>query len=200
MSILLYGCTTQTLTKGIDKKLEGNCTMLQAILNKTWKQHPTKQQLYGHRPFISKTIQIRQTRHMGHCWRSKEELISDVLQWNPSHGRAGVKRPARTYVQQIYTNTGCSREDLPEVMNEDELQVKVREMRASGTTWWWWWWFLLERRMRGNLIKTFKMINGISNYGRHFHKISIRTGNLLSRQISKTKSTNQLDLFFGTNC
>ena len=27
---------------------------------------------------------------------------------------------------------------------------------------------LLERRMRGDLIETFKMINGFSNNGRHF--------------------------------
>ena len=37
MSILLYGCTTLTLTKCIEKKLDGNYTrMLQAILNKSW--------------------------------------------------------------------------------------------------------------------------------------------------------------------
>ena len=42
MSILLYGCTTWTLTEHIEKNLDGNCTrMLQAILNKSWKQHPT---------------------------------------------------------------------------------------------------------------------------------------------------------------
>ena len=38
-----------------------------------------KQQLYSHLPPICKTIQIRRTRHVGHCWRSKVELISDVL-------------------------------------------------------------------------------------------------------------------------
>ena len=52
----------------MDKKLECNCTrMPEAILNKSGKQGPTKQQLYGHLPPISKTIQIRQTRHAGHC-------------------------------------------------------------------------------------------------------------------------------------
>ena len=44
MSILLYGCTSWTLTKRIEKKLDGNYTrMLRAILNKSWRQHPTKQ-------------------------------------------------------------------------------------------------------------------------------------------------------------
>ena len=55
--------------------------MLRAILNKSWRQHPTKQQLYGHLPPISKTIKIRRTRHAGHCWRSKDELIGNVLLW-----------------------------------------------------------------------------------------------------------------------
>ena len=80
--------TTWMLTKCIEKRLDGNCTrMLQAILNKSWEQHPTKQ-LFTNLPPISKTIQIRWTRHMGYYWRSKYELISDVLQWNPSQGCA----------------------------------------------------------------------------------------------------------------
>ena len=80
--ILLYGCTTWTLTKRIEKKLDENWTrMLRVILNKSWMQHPPqkKQQLYGHLPPISKTIQISRTRHAGYCWKSKDELISDVL-------------------------------------------------------------------------------------------------------------------------
>ena len=53
------------------KKLDGNYTrMLRAILNKSWRQHPTRHQLYGHLPPITKTIQVRRTRHAGHCWRS----------------------------------------------------------------------------------------------------------------------------------
>ena len=56
--------------KNTEKKLHGNYTrMLQAMLNKNWRQHPTKQQLYDHLPSTAKTITIRQTRHVGHCWR-----------------------------------------------------------------------------------------------------------------------------------
>ena len=46
------------------------------MLNKSWRQHPTRHQLYGHLPTITKTIQVRRTRHAGHCWRSRDELIS----------------------------------------------------------------------------------------------------------------------------
>ena len=99
MSILLYGCTIWTLTKWLEKKLDGNyARMLRAILNKSWRPHPTKHQLYGNLPPITKTIQIRQTRHAGHCWRSRDELISDVLLWTPTYGRANAVRPARTYI------------------------------------------------------------------------------------------------------
>ena len=32
--------------------------MLRAILNKSWQQHPTRHQLYGHLPPITKTIKL----------------------------------------------------------------------------------------------------------------------------------------------
>ena len=80
VSILLYGCATWTLTKRLEKKLDGNYTrMFRAILNKSWRQHPTKNQPYGHLPPITKTIQVGRTRHAGHCWRSRDVLISDLL-------------------------------------------------------------------------------------------------------------------------
>ena len=84
VSILLYGCITWMLAKCMQKKLDGNYTrILSAVLNKSWRQHPTKQQLYGHLLTITKTNKVRWTRHAGHCWRSKDELISNILLWTP---------------------------------------------------------------------------------------------------------------------
>ena len=98
VSILLYGCTTWTLPKRMEKKLDGNYTrMLRAIFSKFWRQHPTKQQLYGHQAPIPKTMKFRRTRHAGHCWRSRDELIIDILLWTRSHGWAKAGRPALTY-------------------------------------------------------------------------------------------------------
>ena len=66
VSILLYGCTTWTLTKWLERKLDGNYTrMLRAVLNKSWRQHPTRLQLYGHLPPITKTIQVRRVFVIG---------------------------------------------------------------------------------------------------------------------------------------
>ena len=137
MPILLYGCTKWTLTKRMEKKLDGNyIRMLRAILNKSWRQHPTKKQLFGHLPPITKTIQIRRSRYAGHCWRSKDELISDV--------RANVGQPPKTYIQQLRADTGCCLEDLSGAMNDrDGWRERFRKIRASSATWWWWWWWFL---------------------------------------------------------
>ena len=127
MSILLYGCTTWMLTKRMEKKL----------YEQYWRQHPTKQQLYGHLPPIMKTIKIRQTRHAGHCWRSRDKLMSDVLLWTPSHGRAKAGHPVWTNIQQLCTDAGCSPEDLPKAMDDREVwREMVRNIRADSATWW----------------------------------------------------------------
>ena len=75
-------------------------------IEKSWRQDPWKQQLYGHLPPITKTIKIRRTRHAGHCWRNRDDFISDVLLWTPLNGRAKARRPARTYIQQLCADTG----------------------------------------------------------------------------------------------
>ena len=75
----------------------------------------------------------------GHCWRSRYELISDVLLWTPIYGREKAGWPARTYIQQLCEDTGCSPEDLPEAMyDREKWRERVRDMRASGMTWLWW--------------------------------------------------------------
>ena len=78
----------------------------------------------------------RRTRHAGHCWRSRDELIKDVLLWTPTYGRAKAGRPARTCIQQLCEDTRCSPEDLPEAMNDREKwRERVRDIRVCGTTW-----------------------------------------------------------------
>ena len=137
---LQYGFTTSTLTKRMEKKLDSNyARMMRAILNESWRQHPTKQKLYRHLPLITKT-KVRRTRHAGHYRRSGEELISEVVLWTPSHRQAMVLWPARTYIQQLCADTGCSLEDLPAAMDDREgWRERIWEIRAGGVTWWWWW-------------------------------------------------------------
>ena len=91
VSILLYGCTTWTLTKRLEKKLDGNYTrMLRAILNKSWWQHPTRHQLYGHLPPIMRQTRRTLLEKQGwarkwctpmdpHIWPSKSRTTSSNL-------------------------------------------------------------------------------------------------------------------------
>ena len=53
---------------------------------------------------------------------------------DPTYGRAQAGRPARTYILQLYEDTGCSPEDLPEAMsNREKWRERVRDIRAGGT-------------------------------------------------------------------
>ena len=100
--------------------------------------------LYGHLQPITKTIEIRQTGNAGNCWRSRDELINDVLQWTPSHGHAQAGQLTRTYIQQLCAYTGYSPGILPGATNDREgCRERLRDIRADSITWWWWWWWLV---------------------------------------------------------
>ena len=130
VSILQYENTTWTLTKCMEKNLGNNYTrILWVILNKSWRQHPTKQQLYGYLLSIMKTIQLRWARHKGHCWRSKDELISDILPWT-------ITWMSKSKDDQLCVDTGCGLEDLPGAMDDRVWWwARVREI-CAGSTWW----------------------------------------------------------------
>ena len=89
VSILLYGCTTWTLIKQLEKKLDGNYTrMLRAILNNPGGNTPQSTNYTAIYLPPRKTIQDRRTRCAGHCWRSRGELISDILLWTPTYSKS----------------------------------------------------------------------------------------------------------------
>ena len=105
---------------------------------------------------ISKTIQIRRTRYAGHCWRSKDKLISDVPLWALSQGRASVGQPDWTYLQQPFKDTVCSVEDLLEAMDDrDGWREKIRVIHVCSTTRWWSWFLVCHKR---NLKSSFGTI------------------------------------------
>ena len=130
MSVLLYGCTIQTLMKHSKKK--NRCEIHKDAT--CWKQHPTKQQLYSHLLPIIQTIQVRQG-HAGHSWRSKDKFIRDVLLRTPTHGHTSVNWPKTTNIHQLCADTGCRLEDL------SKAGKRVKGICAVNMPWWWWWWW-----------------------------------------------------------
>ena len=88
-SVLLYGSSRWTLTKRLENKLNGTYTrMLRAILNIHWSTCSSKERLYGNLVQITLVIKQRRTRFAGHCYRSNDELVCDLILWTPKHGRA----------------------------------------------------------------------------------------------------------------
>ena len=137
-SILLYGCTTWTLTKRLEKKLEGNYTrMLRAILNKSWRQHPTRHQLYGHLPLSRKLFKLdepdMQTLLEKQGRTHKRCTLMDPHTW-PCKSRT----TSTNIHQQLCEDTGCCPEDLPRAMKyREEWRERVRDIRATSAIWWW---------------------------------------------------------------
>ena len=95
--------------------------MLRAVLDSNWKTHPTINRLDGKPPRISSIIRERRTRFAGHCFRRKEELVSDALLWDPKHGTSKVGRPVKTHPKLLTEHTGVQFADLPNAMENREL-------------------------------------------------------------------------------
>ena len=66
--------------------------MLREILNIQWSAHSSKQPLYGNLAQITLLIKDRSTSFAGHCYRSKDEVVSDLILGTPKHGKAKVGR------------------------------------------------------------------------------------------------------------
>ena len=128
--VLLYGSSSWTLTKKLESKLDGTYTrMLRAILNIHWSTHPTIALLYGDIPRISSILKETRTRF---AYRSKNEVISDLILWTPAHGKRKIGRPCKTYIDQLMEDTNCLPNDLPKAMEDREFwKDRVNMVRAS---------------------------------------------------------------------
>ena len=106
-SVLLYNSNTWTLTKQMEKSLDGIYTrMLRMTLNVSWKQHMTNQELYGNLPKVTSKIAMRRLRLAGHCVRHPEEIASQLVLWEPSEGRTNRGRKPVDYIDLIKRDTG----------------------------------------------------------------------------------------------
>ena len=120
---LVYGIFAWSLPKSLESKLDGTYNwMLRAVLNISWRQHPTKLQLHGPFPDISTILR---------------ELAIDLLLWSPNHGTRWVGRPAITYIDQLCRDAGCLPNDLPALL-QDRDGRSDRLMNASASSTWWW--------------------------------------------------------------
>ena len=103
-SILLYGSETWTLTKTLQKRLDGCYTrMLRMAYNISWKEKKTNVQLYDGLPPVSSKVASRRLKLAGHCVRHPEEEASKLILWEQTQGRSNVGRRAVTYIDMLKT-------------------------------------------------------------------------------------------------
>ena len=68
------------MKKALQDRLDGTYTrLLMRVQNISWREHRTKAELYGDIPPISTIVPHRRTRFAGHCFRAKDQIISNVI-------------------------------------------------------------------------------------------------------------------------
>ena len=122
-SVLLYGSETWTLTKAQEKSLDGTYTkMLRMVLGISWKDKVSNITLYGNLPRLSNKLRSRRLKMAGHCIRHPELLASDLVLWEPMHGRAQQGRPRQSYLSMLLKEVGTnSKEELRTLMRDRDI-------------------------------------------------------------------------------
>ena len=86
--MLLYGGKTWTLTKSLEKSINGTCTrLLKTVFNVSWSDHLTNRKFYDNLPKVTEKIRERRLKLAGNCVRHSEEVASNLFLWKPSHGK-----------------------------------------------------------------------------------------------------------------
>ena len=67
--------------------------MLRVVKSVTWQKHITSEVLNARLPRISATVTEKRLRFSGHCWRSTNEAVRDLVLWEPR----GARGQTRTY-------------------------------------------------------------------------------------------------------
>ena len=100
------------MTKTLQKRLDGCYTrMLRMAYHISWKDKITNERLYAGLPPVSSKVASRRLKLAGHCIRHPEEEASELVFWEPSHGRRNVGRRAVTYVDVLKQDTGLETTD-----------------------------------------------------------------------------------------
>ena len=133
MSELIYGCTTWTFSKRLEKNLmwttQRCCGLFwTSLVNDT----PTKQLLVR---LLTSYLANHSSKTTETYWTLlvKDELIIGVLFGISSHWCSNVSRPEKTCIHQLYANTG-----LTKSWERRMARKKVKGIRAITTSRWWW--------------------------------------------------------------
>ena len=112
------------MKKALQDRLDGTYTrLLMRVQNISWREHKTKAEIYGDIPPISSIVASRRTRFAGHCFRAKDQIISDVISLRlpcPNRGR----RPLN-YIDCIARDIGHDIADMQTLMLDRDIWKSI---------------------------------------------------------------------------
>lgn len=129
--VLLYGCETWTVNQEMLDRLNGCYTRLLRIAHSVdWTAHARNLFLYcsGTIPPLADTITRRTIRFAGHAFRAKDQLVPDIIMFEP--------RPTASKLSYLKTPchlTGATKEELPSpISDRDNWKVVVARSTMSA--------------------------------------------------------------------
>ena len=129
--ILLYGSETWTLSRKLEKRLDGTYTrLLMRAQNISWGRHASVSDIYGNLLHVSALVRSRRVQFAGHCFRAKSETISSLLLWKSSSDKARGRK--LSFPEVISRDTSIRTEDLGTAMlDKDVWRGIVGSMTAT---------------------------------------------------------------------
>ena len=94
--------------------------MLRKTLSLTWEEKINNIELYRELPSLSSELRQRRLRFAGHCWRREDELCSQLLLWQPTHGKRRLGALSQIFIDLLEDDTGIQKEELQQLMGDRE--------------------------------------------------------------------------------
>ena len=127
----MYGSNTWTLTKSMEKFLDGCYTrMLHMVLNISWRQHITNKELYGDLPKLSETIREARLRIAGQCVRHPEDEACKAVLWQAARWTANRGKRHFTFIDNLKKDAGL--ESVSEIKTAMMDKATWRELVNSA--------------------------------------------------------------------
>ena len=102
----------------------------QTVLNINWRDHVPNVTLYGDLPRLTDRIAWRRLGIAGHCYRHRELPASQLVLWEPTHGRRKPGRPPTTFLNIVQDDIGATTSaELPACMKDRKDWNLRREAR-----------------------------------------------------------------------
>ena len=137
-SVLLYGSEIRTLTKILEKSIDGYVPLdfWELFFNVSWSDHLTNRELYGNLPKVTEKIRERRLKLAGHYARHSEEVAYNLVLWKPSHGKPNWGRKKKTYLDNLMNDTNMKRVDkLQSLMMDKDLWRRLVSNCCSVSGW-----------------------------------------------------------------